>query len=318
MGWCDMTVEGAQFKEWITKKKNTGNWLTISGFISEAFGLLCYDDGKHVGRLAKIKSNADVVAGDFEAAAELVNRRWPQYLHLFQTDSPNVHTELVAGACNPNGINKSDGGAKRVWDNLFGRRGLVWIFTNHYGEDESEAEQQTVAELQARLWRMPEVLQQPFRLEEICQRFGSLLIFNCVGHPQLAPIELLWRDIKYDYRVATRKTMAELRAHWELWMSEAVDAEWVASYYRSSRAFVSYYLHGGMNKITERMAKHGAEDGFDELLPDGLQAKLVKMADLYARVPGLERANVSELRELLGPYLHRLNMMRKRKSLDLA
>lgn len=82
MGWCDMTEDGAQFKEWIKKSGETGEWLTISAFISETFGLLCTDAGKHVGRLAKIKSNADVIAEDFGTAVRLVNARWPQYLHV--------------------------------------------------------------------------------------------------------------------------------------------------------------------------------------------------------------------------------------------
>jgi hypothetical protein len=317
MGWCDMTDTGSQYKEWVKKSGETGDWLTISAFISEAFGLLLDGDSRHVGRLAKITSNANVVAEDFEAAAALVNARWPQYLHIFQTDSPNVHTQLIAGACNPNGINKSDGGANRERDNIFGTRGLQWIFEEFYGEDKTRVNRQTVAELRKRLWDKPEVRGQLFRLEEVCQRHGSLLLFNCVGHPQLAPIELLWRDVKYNYRVDSRKTAAQLLAHWRGWLCADIDAEWVAGYYRSTNAFVSYYLHGGTHKITERAARRGAEECFETLLPDGAQIKTESMSKLFARVPALRAANADELLLLLQPYLHALNMMHKRKSLVL-
>lgn len=316
MGWCDMTLPGAQYKAWIKKEGETGEWLTISAFMSETFGLLLDDNGRHVGRLAKLTSNANVVAEDFDVAAKLVNLRWPQYLHIFQTDSPNVHTQFVAGSCNPKVLNKSDGGPNRGEDKLFGRHGLQWIFEQYYGENGDDVRRQTVGELRDRLWDKPAVRDQLFRLEEVCQRYGSLLIFNCVGHPHLSAIEYLWRDIKYNYRVETRKTAAELKKHWELWLSDAIDAEWVASYFRSSKAFISYYLHGGTGKITERSARQGVEDDFEALCPDGVQAKMESMANLFRHVPGLRAAEPDQMRDLLQPYMHLLNIMRKRKVVE--
>lgn len=155
-------------------------------------------------------------------------------------------------------------------------------------------------------------------MEEICQRHGSLLLFNCVGHPQLAPIELLWRDVKYNYRVDSRKTAAQLLAHWRGWLCGDIDAEWVAGYYRSANAFVSYYLHGGKTKITERAARKGAEERFEDSLLDGLQAKIASMSQLFTRIPALRAARTDDLRLLLQPHLHALNMMHKRKSLVLG
>lgn len=100
-------------------------------------------------------------------------------------------------------------------------------------------------------------------------------------------------------------------------MCDEIDVEWVAGYYRTAKAFLSYYLHGGTSKITERLAKQGAEDDFETLCPDGLQFRIASMAALHTHVPGLRAANVAQLCQLLQPYLHRLNMMRKRKSLIL-
>jgi len=90
MGWVDTTDPDGGFVPW-KGDGSRGISLTVSAFQSKEFGLLVDEEGGHVGCLAEgLKSDADVVAEDFAAAADLVTRRWPQYLHVFFMDSPSV------------------------------------------------------------------------------------------------------------------------------------------------------------------------------------------------------------------------------------
>jgi hypothetical protein len=54
-------------------------------------------------------------------------------------------------------------------------------------------------------------------------REGTLASVSPCSHPQLAPIELLWRDMKYDYRVNWTHTRKNLITCITKWLARSDD-----------------------------------------------------------------------------------------------
>jgi hypothetical protein len=134
-GWVVLDDNNSDRKDFI-KKGAKGKRLNLSGFISAEYGVLRDDDDLLVGAFSFGTTNtAKSTTELFEWAAEIVTRRWPHQLHVFFTDGPRIHTRLVDGACNPNYINMADGGANRMFDNLFGEAGFRSIYENWFEGD---------------------------------------------------------------------------------------------------------------------------------------------------------------------------------------
>jgi hypothetical protein len=200
-GWADLADPSSQRKPHL-KTGREGLRMNVSAFISREFGVLKTSDGRHVGAFERGTTNdADSTAELFGFAGQVMAVRWPEKLHVIVTDGPRIHTMLDVKACNPNVISKSDGGSNRGFDDIFGDRGLDWIYGEHFQEQDKLT--WTVKQLRQDLWSRPEVSLQSLRLERILHEHDILLLLNPVAHPQFAPIELLWRDIKWDYRGTT-------------------------------------------------------------------------------------------------------------------
>ena len=166
-GWIDYSVDFHSRPRHMGTERQRGASISIGGFICKEFGLLYRDDGTHVGcAMTESTSKSSDIAAEFEEAAELISQRWPQYLHVIFTDSPNVHAGMDPGFCNPNGINKKDGGKNRGRDNLFQSLGLTSIFARHFLHlDVSNMDVPTLRRL---LWRQEVIREQSFHLETVC------------------------------------------------------------------------------------------------------------------------------------------------------
>jgi len=89
-------------------------------------------------------------------------------------------------------------------------------------------------------------------------------------------------------------------------------------YFSTSKAFVMYYLSGGMDKVSECVVKRMAADHFEEFGdPQGARRKA--MAKLYKRAPDLPRqqaekvkCNLKDVRQILHKQMHRVNWLRKK------
>lgn len=100
-------------------------------------------------------------------------------------------------------------------------------------------------------------------------------------------------------------------------LDDPVDGKFSESYFVSSLSYISYFLHGGVDMISERDAKKAAADGFTETLPGGYEAKRANMEKFFARVENLRwEKDPVQVRKLLYPYVHMLNMRRKRNNID--
>lgn len=263
-GYIDYDNDWHRFPRHIGTERQRGVSLSNGAFLSREFGLLYRDDGTHVGCSCRKKpSTADDIAGEFDEAAKLVTARWPQYVHVFFTDSPSVHSGMEEGFCNPSKINLSDGGKERGYDNLFGTKGLKKIFAEEFPDDDVTGLK--VSDLRRLLWSKPRIRAQRFRLEEVVGQFGALFLFNVQGHPHLAPIERLWRSVRYDYRHCKAKNESELRGHWTGWLDDGgIDAEWVEAYYAPTMAYLKFYRFGGRRWLSEmqimRLDREGMEN----------------------------------------------------------
>jgi hypothetical protein len=323
MGWYDNNQPLVERRT--DQNPGKGPRFSVSAFLSAQFGVLVdKETGEHVGKLEwKGINNTKTTAELMDTAGRVLAAQYPEYFHVIQMDSARIHAAFPADACVPKKINLSDGGTNRVADRLFGSIGLKKIFSTKYPNDDTSGWR--LERYRAALWEKPAVMSQKLLLEEVLEKHGVGMIFNPIAHPIFAAIELLWRDIKWDYKTSWVHKKAELEKCLRSWLAGAtdpIDAELAGGYFRTARGFVDYYLHGGTERPSEREVKRAAEDQFSSLLPDGASHKVVQMSQFYNAMPQLPRTlaekmlcTVERLRELLLPYFQRLNNMRVRKSL---
>ena len=98
------------------------------------------------------------------------------------------------------------------------------------------------------LWLQSKIKEQRLNLEQICSNFKCLFVLNVVAHPELARIELLWRDVQYDYRQPWVNGIHELKTCWTSWLDNdksPLDGNWAAMYYNIYSAYLEYYNRGG-------------------------------------------------------------------------
>jgi len=322
-GWVDLSESNSCRVPYI-KNGAKGPRYNIAAFISERFGALVDPDtGRFVGELNLGGTNTtESVAAVFDRFGAVVSKKYPGYLHVVQTDGPKIHCALVADACNPNKVNLSDGGKNRGNDQYFGDLGLYRIYSEHYDEEHPNWK---LADFRADLWDKPEIRSQPLLLEAVLARYGCLLILNPIAHPVLAAIELLWRDIKFDYATNWQHTGRELEECVHRWLCDPEDplgADYVAGYFRTVRAYLQYFLHGGSARVSEYAVKRMHESGFEEL-EQGATKKEAAMQALYSSLPGLPRTpnqkkqmSTDELRKELEDHCHELNWMRLRRGIE--
>jgi hypothetical protein len=266
--WVDLSCEGGNLRKHLPAGDQKGERVNVSAFVSENFGIL-YDDHlqHHVGALNRDKNDANATAEMFRWFARVAKSKYPDFLHIVCTDSPAIHAVLPADACDPNLINISDGGSKRGKDTLYGSLGFAKNFSTDPFLSKLDTKGFTVKEFRKTLWKHTPVKAQLFLLERILDEKGHLLLFHPVSHPQLAPIELLWRDMKYDYRVNWTHTRKNLMTCITKWLARS-DDEFISvcqRNFRTAQAFIAYYLSGGKEKITERKVKLAAASQFDML-----------------------------------------------------
>jgi hypothetical protein len=103
---------------------------------------------------------------------------------------------------------------------------------------------------------------------------------------------------------------------------DPLSGDYVAGYFRTVRAYLQYFLHGGSERVSEYKVKKMSQDGFEEL-PGGALRKEQAMGALYVRLPGLPRTkaqqadmSVDQLRRELQKYCHELNWMRLRRGIE--
>ena len=157
-----------------------------------------------------------------------------------------------------------------------------------------------------------------FILDEPCNKFGCLLVLNVVAHPELAPIELLWRDVRYDYRQNWEKGLWELSRCWSNWLDNAdspLDGEYASSYYSIAGAYLEYYCRGGKELPTQYQVRKQKECGFQDI-PLGVHLMAQDYENLCQNIPNLKEMEFCDLHRVLEPYSHRLNWMRKRQDPD--
>ena len=325
-GWVSMIDKDARYKSWIKKNtaKSDGKRNMVSGFINRQHGLLCDENGVHIGYSEfDFIQNMDTVLEEFEMAAMRVNELYPDYIHVFQTDSPNNHCMWMEGAVNPNQIPACEDGANRAPDNVYGTHGLTWILTNKFHQDTTNM---SVRDMRQYLWRQDVMKEQRMRLESLLNMHDCVLVFNVQAHPFLAPIELLWRDMKYDYRTNSEKSMPGLRGKLDGWLDnpeDPVDRDIVESYYTASMGCLEYYLSGGVQFEHEREIRKASGGGMDHLVTDATQTKTARLNHLYKQVPRLKPGAVHDyklclLHEAIESYAHKLNLVRKSKILEKA
>lgn len=216
--WVDTTLEGSEYRSYITENDQKGVRINVTAFLSARFGIL-YDKAleHHVGALDHEHNTQESTAATFRWFSAVVKELYPNYLHVVVTDSPSIHTQLPDGFCNPSEINMTDGGVNRKHDRLFGANGLAKIFAKDRHLKTLVQSSWKKEDYQAALWDDPRVRSQLIVLEEILQADGHLLLFHPVAHPPLNPIELLWRDMKFDYRVNythTEKNLVAMITEW--------------------------------------------------------------------------------------------------------
>jgi hypothetical protein len=322
-GYVDTTEDVPSLSHLPPKRRAAGGRINFTGFISAQFGLLMSQDSeRHVGEYSAVNdrtNDAESVAAIFREFVFEVHRQYRGYLHVVLLDSPGFHIQLESGACDPRNLNLSDGGVNRVPDKLFQSAGLHSIWKAHYG---GLVEGWHLEDYRNALWEKDLVRNQRFQLEKILTDNGMLMLFNPIHTPMWNPIELLWRDIKYDYRTNFRHQMDELWECLRRWAhdpDDPLDSEWTLPYFNTARAFIDYWLYGGKQKVTERQVKRMARSHFENMV-DGHATYLRSMGGLFQRCPDLnlqgkarQAQTVADLFRILDPYLHEVNWMRLRK-----
>lgn len=211
--WIDSSVPEDRYKKFIMANNQKGKRITVSAFVSVKYGVL-YDDNiqHHVGALNNDNTDQNTTVQIFRWFAAVVSLKYPNDLHVVATDSPAYHSMMPPDACDPSKINLSDGGKNRVEDQLYGNRGLEAIFKFDPGLSGVNTAGFKKEDYQKALWKHAPVKQQKLWLEKILHAKGHVLLFHPVSHPELAPIELLWRDLKFEYRTKTMHTELNLKA----------------------------------------------------------------------------------------------------------
>lgn len=322
-GWVDMNEANSARVPYI-KVGAKGQRFNGAAFISSRFGALTDPDtGDLVGVWEEGGTNTiESVNEVFKRFGSVVSRLYPGYLHIVQTDSPKIHCALSSGSCNPNKVNLSDGGANRGYDEIFANWGMRSIYSEEFGENHPRW---SLKDFRDDLWEKDVIRGQPLLLEKTLAESNCLLIFNPIAHPVLSPIELLWRDIKYDYAVNWDHKGSELTECFRRWMHDPEDpltSDHVAGYFRTVTCYIGYFLHGGKERISEYQVKRMASNLYEDLA-GGAVKKEAAMQDLYFKLPNLprtleakKRVSIEVVRQELQGYLHQLNWMRLRKGID--
>lgn len=218
--WVDTTVENHQYAAHIMANDQKGKRINVSAFISAQFGVLFDKELQHhVGALNLEKNDSQSTVQVFRWFARVVAREYPSFLHVVCTDSPAIHAMMPPGACDPSLINLSDGGANHAADTLYGTMDLKRIFETDPALRNVDTTKFKLADYRKRLWMHPPVRRQLLWLEQILLKQGHLLLFHPVAHPELAPIELYWRDIKFDYRAHHTHTEKNLMRCLTSWLN---------------------------------------------------------------------------------------------------
>ncbi len=319
--WIDPSMKDANLRKHIPAADQKGERVNVSAFASEKFGVL-YDDSlrHHVGALNREKNDANATLEMFRWFARIARQKYPDFLHVVCTDSPSIHAGLPPDACDPSRINLSDKGVNRGKDLLYGENGLVKIFSTDRQLAKLDTREFTLKDFRKALWKHKPVKAQLFLLEKVLQEQGHLLLFHPVAHPQLAPIELLWRDMKYDYRVNWPHTRANLIKCVTSWF-ERSDDEFISiceRNFKTSQMYIVYYLSGGVEKITERKIKAMAANHFDQMV-DGqtirrerMQKYLYKMVKVPTFPGEKDKLPNEKLFEVLKKWTHELNWLRRK------
>lgn len=338
--WVDTSLPDHQFRPYIMANNKKGKRLTVSAFVSARFGVL-FDDmlQHHVGALNTETTDQATTVEMFRWFASVAAAKYPDYLHVVVTDSPGYHSMMPPDACDPGKINMSDGGANREADRLYGTKGLTSIFRTDPSLRNIDTSNFKKKDYQKALWSHAPVKEQLLWLEEVLLERGHLLLFHPVSHPELAPIELLWRDLKFAYRTKsahTEKNLTEFLAK-RLGRGDSDDnflaqcSRYVAvgdtlvnvlgRIFSTARAFVGHYLSGGTTKISERQAKRAFEDHFSSYENGEATRRSNMRKYLYDRVavPTTDNAKdampIHELRASLQKWTHELNWYRKKHAL---
>jgi hypothetical protein len=321
--WVDSSSPDGNMRKHLPAGEQKGERINVSAFFSEKLGVL-YDDElqHHVGALNRDKNDAIATAEIFRWFSRVAKGKYPDFLHIVCTDSPAIHAGLAVGACDPNRINMGDGGVNRGEDVLYGSSGLRTIFRNDAVLSAMDTQDFKLQDFRKALLNHGPVKAQLLLLEKVLDDSGHLLLFHPVAHPQLAPIELLWRDMKFDYRVNWTHTRANLIQCITGWLSRSADEDFMAisrRNFHTAQAFIAYYLSGGVEKIPERKAKRAAASFFDDL-DDAQNVRRRNMqTHLYRAVNGIPKAlseqklfPLQRLRKCLKDRMHMLNWLRKK------
>ena len=241
------------------------------------------------------------------------------------TDSPTIHLGKVKGSVVPSNINLSDGGMHREPDLLYGVKGMRTIFAENFSSVDTT--DWHLSDYRAYLEAQPFVKNQLFELEEVLASGGGLLIFHPIAHPIFAAEELLWRAMKWDYRTNFAKSSAELMFCVKRWLSdpeEPLDSTFTSGYFSTARAFVDYYLSGGVETVSEREVKRMKAEYF-ESIPNADENRKTAMGNFYDACPNLprtlqarQRATPQQVFDGMREYVHQVNYQRLNVTKNMA
>jgi len=98
-----------------------------------------------------------------------------------------------------------------------------------------------------------------------------------------------------------------------------INGEWASLYYYTPvRAYINYYLSGGIDRITEYKVKRASRNGFPNL-ENAKERSLRSTTEngIFHEVEGLREAELkgkASLYDVLEPYMHGLNWQRIRRT----
>ena len=319
-GWFDTTQPVEERST--GSKPGRGPRLQVSAFFGPR-GILHRKDGNPVGMVEwSGVNNFESMLSQYREIGAVLQKEYPSYFCLIVTDSPRTKTRYPDDAVIPKRIIKGEGG--KYSSKRYGNLGLAAIFEKFFPDVDVTGWK--VADFRKYLSEQQFVKDQLLALEEAVRPYCCAVLFNPIATAVLNAIELLWREIKFDYRVNWKHTKPECETCVRAWISNVESPLGSADYERyvfnGTFNYVSYYIRGGTGIPKERDLKMQQKSDFVDI-ENGDETMKRALSALYERVPDLPRsvrdrkcASGEQFKNAFSRYLHELNYMRINKPLQ--
>lgn len=286
--WCAMPKPGGNT---VDAKPGKGPRVNVMEFLDKD-GLVRHPDGKSAGTHFGTNNTQDsqdflrgLERGCQGIQAKALSRGCKVTVLLI--DGARTQKTMPNDAIDPSMMNLSDEGKNRKPMRSIGTKGARRVLQeNKMWPDEGLS----LPEARRILLQWRRYTDQLTEAEELCRKYGIILLYNPKGHPWLNPIEKFWRYAKYQIQDLhdLRLINAEYEKLVDQFMSGSSDTkDRCKKWFDLAHKYVLYYARGKDTFVDEAMMKSLDLDQFGSL-----QVRPTRPTALRELGPSIHAANI--------------------------